>query len=546
MGVTFRGDFETGDFSQWPSVQNVFHNDPGPEYDGTGTYYSAYIAPGHIGLRSARFEVRNGDIPFGSSERSEVGGPLHASAGNTGDEKWFQWSIKFDQQYPTTHSVSSWAVVSQFHNESLTGSPPIDWAGDLTGQRQGLRITPQTSPGVLNGFPRILWTTPYDKGNWHTIRLHIKFHTDPTIGFVELWWDGIRQTFTGGPNIGSNRTYIQTLVPGGGGTYFKQGYYRQATNIGTGVIYHAGFVAATEESDLGPLPGDLSNMQYEIAGLRFGRDTDYLVERVQFGQPAFAGNDAPLPREDGIRFGRDRLHGRTILFDLVMNKRGASESQNSDALGDLYEAWSGDSIRTLPDEVIPLRMNRFGRITRVYGRPRNFLPAMGRVGVGWVPVTADFQCSDHLFYEDEEQNMSITIVPASTGGFVFPLQFPASSAGIGEEAGEVVIGGNRSTWITTTITGPIVNPEVDVLGHWKAKLLTTILSGQSVTIDPRPWSRGILLNGVTNVAGALTSDSPKMGEMVVPPGNQQIVLRGTDVTGTAHMSVKWRNAYRSP
>lgn len=289
----------------------------------------------------------------------------------------------------------------------------------------------------------------------------------------------------------------------------------------------------------------LDNMQYEIDGLVFGRGTEYLVVRVEFGQPTVVINDAPLPREDGVRFGRDTLHGRTVLFDMVMNKKNATEAENLEALDLITSAWSADEARILPDELVVLRMNRFGRSTRIYGRPRNFAPIMGTVSRGYVPITADFQCVDHLFYADEEGTNTLSIVPAPVGGFIFPITFPVSSSGIGEKEGEITIGGNRPTWVTVTINGPITNPQVDVLDSWKATLLMTIADGQSVTIDPRPWSRGILLDGVANVAGKLTADSPWMSQMKVDPGEHQIVLRGTDPTGTASMIVTWRDAYRS-
>lgn len=289
----------------------------------------------------------------------------------------------------------------------------------------------------------------------------------------------------------------------------------------------------------------LANFQYELGGLTFGRGTDYLVSGVQFGEAVRVTNDAPKPREDDMRFGREFLHGRTILFDMVMNKKGATELENLEALEALAAAWSGDDVRSLPDAVTVLRMHRFGRITRVYGRPRHFAPIMGAVSRGWVPITADFVCNEHVFYDDVEESNTVTIVPASTGGFVFPLTFPVSTAGIGEKAGEITVGGNMPTWLTVSIEGPITNPEVDVLGLWKIRLLMTIPDEEVVTIDPRQQSRGILLNGVANVAGSLTADSPQMKDMKVPPGDQQIVLRGSDVTGTASMTVTWSKAYRT-
>jgi len=46
---------------------------------------------------------------------------------------------------------------------------------------------------------------------------------------------------------------IRTLMPGGGGVYFKQGYYRDPSIVQTGVVYHDGFSIADTEDGLAPL-----------------------------------------------------------------------------------------------------------------------------------------------------------------------------------------------------------------------------------------------------------------------------------------------------
>jgi hypothetical protein len=46
---------------------------------------------------------------------------------------------------------------------------------------------------------------------------------------------------------------VRTLMPGGGGVYFKQGYYRDSDITATGVVYQDGFSMATTEAGLVPL-----------------------------------------------------------------------------------------------------------------------------------------------------------------------------------------------------------------------------------------------------------------------------------------------------
>ena len=54
----FVGDYSTGDFSQWPSVQNRGYNGDGVDYVPT---YSATVVDDPSKGKAARFEVRSGD-----------------------------------------------------------------------------------------------------------------------------------------------------------------------------------------------------------------------------------------------------------------------------------------------------------------------------------------------------------------------------------------------------------------------------------------------------------------------------------------------------
>jgi hypothetical protein len=68
----FVGDYSTGDFSQWDSVQNRGYNGDAVRYVPT---YSATVVDDPVKGKVARFEVRSGDVPdFGGGERSQVGG----------------------------------------------------------------------------------------------------------------------------------------------------------------------------------------------------------------------------------------------------------------------------------------------------------------------------------------------------------------------------------------------------------------------------------------------------------------------------------------
>lgn len=291
----------------------------------------------------------------------------------------------------------------------------------------------------------------------------------------------------------------------------------------------------------------LAYMQYELDGFQFGGnpneiETNYLVERVDFEEPDMSSQDTDLPLEDGIIFGRDYKRGRTISFTLNIVTHGESAAQ---PLDDLATAWDGGTVRHTPGASSILRWNRHGRWSRVYGRPRRFKPVTGMVDAGLVPVLCDFKASDHLYYSDEEFSNTISIVPPPSGGWVMPFSFPVTPGGVGVQQGEINIGGSKPAWMVCIINGPIVNPVVEAANNWKFKILTTLNAGEFMTVNPRPWSRYVRKNGIVNSRGAFTQDSVRLTGMKLAPGLHEMILSGTDPTGTASLTTLWREARTS-
>jgi hypothetical protein len=221
-GVILRtGNFNTGDLSQWSGHQNL------RSYSLT-----TVAAPAREGSYAGRFEVRKGDDPLCAAgwgcygDRSEV----QMGTGETeGQERWYSWSTMVAPDFPRS---SAWQVVSQWH-ANADGSPPIAFFAendDLV-----LRFHRTASPGrILNVVDA--WRGPLKRGSWQDIRLHVKWSGSDTVGFVELWINGVAQTF----DTGGTRRYIRNMYPGIG-NYFKQGLYRQAGLAQTGIVYHDGF-----------------------------------------------------------------------------------------------------------------------------------------------------------------------------------------------------------------------------------------------------------------------------------------------------------------
>ena len=297
-----------------------------------------------------------------------------------------------------------------------------------------------------------------------------------------------------------------------------------------------------------------ANGVHPAADLTFGTFATgmYLTQphEVTFGD-VLAG-EAPMPLDDGSRLGQDWQTGATVTLEIGVDAVDDAPDRLSrhgaviDKLSLLRQAWRGDAVRSRFATPAVLRTLQGGRARRMYGRPRKFAPAAsGLTRQGYTPVVAEFAMVDDLFYDDNQGVATVGIVPPPHRGIVGPLAAPLSMVGEGatKVPGEIVVGGSAAAWPIITFYGPITNPVCDLVGGWKTGLDLSLKENDRVTIDTRPWARTVLKNGTANVAGLLTRSTPKLKNLRLPLGRQDLILRGGDSTGMARMVVSWRDAY---
>ncbi|KAA0023837.1 polysaccharide lyase [Antrihabitans cavernicola] len=251
-GNGFIGDFETGNLNQWQNCQDVQVVSLPCNLVGPSQSISVESDVVRQGRFAARFQVRGGDQPAGlcCGDRAEVSGE-GATAANEGDDRWYQWSTRFDTGFPATQG---WSVVSQWH-AIQDGSPPVaidSGPVNISPNHWGITVSTWNAPGIA-GPTFTPWSAPIDRGAWNDIKMHIHWSANDSFGFIEFWLDGARQTFTAAPCAGQTRCMVRTLMPGGGGVYFKQGYYRDPAITAPGVVYHDGLSIADTEAGLAPL-----------------------------------------------------------------------------------------------------------------------------------------------------------------------------------------------------------------------------------------------------------------------------------------------------
>lgn len=236
----FNGDFESGNLGQYQVCQTKSYNGACSSIPQS---YSLGIEPGHQGKFAARLEVRDGDQPFCCGERAQL--VAYGTRETEGKDYWYDWSFMIDQQYPISNS---WQTLLEWHS-AVDGSPPLAFF------TEGNNLVLQTRPrpnapytGVTN-----IWSTPFVKGQWVTLKLHVKWSSNASVGFAEIWKDGVSQKFTATPPengngtscVGQSTCRFRNIYPGDSGNRAVVTYYRDPAINGTGVVHVDGFTVST-------------------------------------------------------------------------------------------------------------------------------------------------------------------------------------------------------------------------------------------------------------------------------------------------------------
>jgi hypothetical protein len=210
--VLFRGDFDSG-FDDW-HVQSLSDR--------------ATLSTGAFqGTQAGRFEVQSGDVePETSSQRSEVSGPTF----DEGQDLYIRDAIRI----PASNSYDvPWQIIQQLHEEDWGGSPGI---AVLLDDQRTLTLGSGDSS-------RTFWqSAPLQSDRWYDLVYRVNLSQDPSLGFVEVWLDGVQQ----GLDNGQTRIYDTTIQAAQ--TYLKAGIYRSRSSSGTSIVEHDAIVVGTSYS----------------------------------------------------------------------------------------------------------------------------------------------------------------------------------------------------------------------------------------------------------------------------------------------------------
>lgn len=219
--VRWEDSFERADIRQgWGAVQEL-------QSDHTARTSTAHARDG---VRSARFEVRDGDIAESSTDERQQLSDARMPDGssfrpNEGDDFYVAISLWFEPGFPFAEGDAAWQVYLPFVSFDARGSGPAK-----LGSGSHLRF---------EGVEDVPWldSEPTATGGWHDFVLHLKFSQDPRIGLLEIWHrtppesDYVRETFDNGRQT---RHFATLLEPS---AYLKLGIYRDGRFTRTGVLY---------------------------------------------------------------------------------------------------------------------------------------------------------------------------------------------------------------------------------------------------------------------------------------------------------------------
>jgi hypothetical protein len=230
-GTIWKGDFATGNLAQYSQDVQCAAADRA----------TVITAPVRGGRFAVRFHVEPGDVVFTEgSDRCELYTLRPETLGTEGREQWWAWSTFFPSDFHPTPR-SNWNVVQQFHSTKPFGANTMVTVNTI-GRRPMLQFS------VFGGDPSKPHklrqnVAPLVRNRWYDFVFHVRWSSDPTRAFVQLWING---------KLVFPLRRLATLYPGKT-AYFKLGNYRLTSSAASSVIHDEARLARTRAA-LGARP----------------------------------------------------------------------------------------------------------------------------------------------------------------------------------------------------------------------------------------------------------------------------------------------------
>jgi hypothetical protein len=166
--VLWKGDFETGDISQWSGNLNGWN---GAEQNITIT-----SAPVHEGRSAARITIHPNDLFPNGHNRVEL--RYDGKRTKEGETTFFSWRFQLPADVQVHEDIGYWETKGPSYRQSMAFYVDPGAGGTRLGFRTNLPA------------PRHHWSAPVSTGDWHQIAMKIFWTQDPEKGRVSVWFDG--------------------------------------------------------------------------------------------------------------------------------------------------------------------------------------------------------------------------------------------------------------------------------------------------------------------------------------------------------------------
>jgi uncharacterized protein (TIGR03382 family) len=207
---------------------------------------------------AARLEVKYGDVFGGYSDSRTILSPPNSMWEDEGNERWYRWQVMWPDgwvgDYPkwdelTDGARSSAGSILEWHHDANgqveTGSAPLYIGANNTNIWMCLvDQATSTCREAMNLAPLL-------RNHWHDFVMHAKWSSDPNVGFLEMWIDGVNvlpKHMTSNKYPGMRNYLLVGLYRNGHigdpNLLWPDGTRVYPTNDGTpGVAYVDGFIA---------------------------------------------------------------------------------------------------------------------------------------------------------------------------------------------------------------------------------------------------------------------------------------------------------------
>lgn len=219
--VFWRGNYETGNFSQWWLKQWS-----GPGGDSTPAEVGPSAAtivrsPVAQGRYAAKFQ----DFPdaTGTNDRAEIVATQRESGGYPGQEWYYGWHTYFPGPKQKWWSqAGDWNAITQFQSTDDSGGW-INLGVDATTAHKA------HPPYIYLDAPTGHYTLTHLRyRHWYHFVLRVRWSANPSSGFFQFWLDGAKKI-----RLTRTETLKPTTTPG---MYLSQGIYRDRFNFTNTVI----------------------------------------------------------------------------------------------------------------------------------------------------------------------------------------------------------------------------------------------------------------------------------------------------------------------